>query len=369
VSGDKEKQRAAKEGYAACHSWRAAIFDYLRIDDAMAEYARALDVFRDLGEDYEWDMADILFQRGDLQARADDPQLAWKDLLAASELFRKHDDQGREAECILGVAELLDKVGRRLESKGYYQAAASIAIQQNNRKKGAWILFRYACKLGELHEFEEAKTILNGLLGAGWLQPKQRLDVLKILCLNAKATGQQEELELHTKAAIEIIDGQIAEAKAADERRWLIISKGQMLEDLDEDERAIACFNRGIEAFEAVDDRQGLIECWSHIAEFMGKQKKRSEQREAYEKVLSLIGDDKDYFHLPMTLTMLAQLDIFEQRFEEARKLLDQAEQENKKLRNPAVLLIVHDLRSKLPEGDVEQDKQPTDQKNGHCGP
>lgn len=349
VSGDKEKQRAAKEGYAACHSWRAAIFDYLRIDDALAEYARALDIFRDLGEDYEWDMADILFQRGDLQARADDPQLAGKDLLAASELFRKHGDRAREAECIMGIAELLDKVGHRLESKKYYQAAASIAMQQNNRKKGSWVLFRYACKLGELREFEEEKTILNGLLGAEWLRPKQRLDILKVLCMTAKATGQQQELERHTKAAIEIIDGQIAEAKAADERRWLIISKGQMLLALDEDERSIACFKRGIEAFEAVNDCQGVIECWSQIAQVMGKQKKRGEEREAYEKVLSLIGDDTDSFHRPMALAMLAQLDIFEQRFEEARKLLDQVEQANEKLLNPAVFILVNDLRSKLP--------------------
>lgn len=52
---------------------------------------------------------------------------------------------------------------------------------------------------------------------------------------------------------------------------------------------------------------------------------------------------------IPTTLTMLVQLDIFEQRFDEARKHLDRAEQENEKLINPAVFMIVQDLRSKLP--------------------
>lgn len=349
VSGDQEKQRAAKEGFAACHSWRATTFDHLRLDDAMAEYARALNVFRELGAEYDWDLADILFLRGDLHARADDPQLAGKDLLAAAEMFKKHGDRAREAECVMGIAELLDRVGHRLKSKEYYKAAAEIAMQQNNRKKGAWILFRYACKLGELHEFEEEKLILTGLLDADGLKPSQRLDVLKMLCLSAKATGQQHELELYSKASIEIIDQQIATVTSAGERRRLIISKGHSLEELGEDERAVACFRRGIEAFEAVNDREGIIECWSHIAQVMGKTKKRKEEREAYEKVLCLIGDERDSFHRPMTLSMLAQLDIFDQQFDEARKRLDQAEKDNEKLFNPAVCLIVEDLRSKLP--------------------
>jgi hypothetical protein len=51
----------------------------------------------------------------------------------------------------------------------------------------------------------------------------------------------------------------------------------------------------------------------------MGKAKRRKEEREAYEEVLNLIGDDAELFYLPMTLTMLAQLEILDQRFDEAR--------------------------------------------------
>ena len=154
----------------------------------------------------------------------------------------------------------------------------------------------------------------------------------------------------YSKAALEIIDDQIDKATSPDERRRLIISKGQSLDELEEHDRAVGCFRRGIAAFVAVNDRQGVIECWSHIAQVMGKTKKRKEEREADEKVLNLIGDGEDgSFFLPMTLTMLAQLEIFDKRFDEARKLLDRAERKNEKLLNPMVLFLVQDLRSKLP--------------------
>jgi tetratricopeptide (TPR) repeat protein len=349
LSGDQEKQRTAKLGFANCHSWRASIFDHLRLDDAMAEYARALDIFRGLGEEHEWDVADTLFHRGDLHARADDPQLAAKDLITAAELFKKLGDRLKEAECILGIGELLDKRLRRVESKPYYETAAAIATQQKNQKRAAWFWLRYAMKLLELREFEEAKSIFSTILQADWLTSGQRLDVLKHLCLVTKGTGQEDELERYTKAQLDIIDDQIAGATSANERRRLIISKGQSLEELGEHDRAIACFRRAIEGFEAINDREGIGQCWFNIAGVMRKTDKKKEEREAYEKVISIFGEDSSSFFLPMTRTMLAQLDISEQRFDEARKQLDQAERENEKLLNPAVLLLIADLRSKLP--------------------
>jgi tetratricopeptide (TPR) repeat protein len=349
LSGDQEKQRLAKLGFANCHSWRAAIFDYFQLDDAMTEYARALDIFRGLGEEHEWDVADTLFHRGDLHARADDPQLAAKDFIAGAELFKKLGDRLKKAECILGIGELLDKRLWRRESKPYYEAAATIAMQQKNRKRAAWFWLRYGMKLLELHEFEEAKSIFSTILEADWLTSGQRLDVLKHLCLVTKGTGEKDELERYTKATLDIIDDQIASARSANERRRLIISKGHSLEELGEHERAIACFRRAIEGFEAINDREGIGECWFHIAGVMRETDKKKEEREAYEKVINIFGDNSDSFFVPMSRTMLAQLEISEQNFDEARKHLDQAERENEKLLNPAVLLIITDLRSKLP--------------------
>lgn len=349
LSGDQEKQRAAKLGFANCHSWRASIFDHFRLDDAMAEYARALDIFRGLGEEHEWDVADTLFHRGDLHARADDSQLAAKDLIAAAELFKKLDDRLKEADCMLGIGELLDKRLRRVESKPYYEAAVAIAMQQKNQRRAAWFWLRYAMKLLELREFEEAKSMFSTILQAGWLTSGQRLDVLKHLCLATKATGQKDELERYTKAQLDTIDDQIAGATSADERRKLIISKGQSLEELGEHDRAIACFRRAIEGFEVINDREGIGQCWFNIAGVMRETDKKKEEREAYEKVINIFGDNSNSFFLPMARTMLAQLDISEQRFDEARKQIAQAERENEKLLNPAVLLIITDLRSKLP--------------------
>ena len=56
----------------------------------------------------------------------------------------------------------------------------------------------------------------------------------------------------------------------------------------------------------------------------MWKPKKRKEERQAYEKILLLVGE-----------AMLAQLDMMEELFEEARAGLNLAGVENKHVRNP----------------------------------
>lgn len=349
TAGDDENQRSASEGFAACHSWRAEVLGYVRLDEAIVEYGRAMEVYSKLGENAEWEFADTLHRRGELQARADDAVLAAKDLIVAAKLFEKLGDHLMRARCVSDLAELLDRQGHRVQAKEYFKMAAQIALQQGNPRRAGGFLFRYACKLGELREFDQQKAILAKLLEADWLKPGQRLDILKILCLTAKATGEDDELKEYSDALLEILDDQVNSAKSAEERRRLILSKGHTLEDLEQHERALACYRRGIEACERANDRSGLIESWWCIAQAMGKTKKRKEERQAYEKILSLVGDKNDVFHFPMALTMLAQLDIMEERFEEARARLDRAEQENEHQRNPVVFLLVNDLRAKLP--------------------
>ena len=70
----------------------------------------------------------------------------------------------------------------------------------------------------------------------------------------------------------------------------------------------------------------------------MWKPKKRQEERQAYEKILLLVGE-----------AMLAQLDMMEELFEEARAGLDLTGVENEVQRNPMIFLLVKDLRGKLP--------------------
>jgi len=350
AAGDEGSLRQARDGFAACHSWRAEVYDRTRLDDAMAEYARALELYREMGEDSEWDVADTLFLRGELHARADDPALAGKDLEAAFDLFTKRKDHYMRAKCALAIAELFDQRGLRIESKKYFKGAALIASVQNNPKRAAWFWFRYAGKLGELHEFEEANAIYQKLLAEGWLASGQRLDILRMFCLTAKATGHDEDLERYSGEVLDILDEQITLAKSAGERRRLILSKGHSLQDLEQHDRALACYRRGLEAFEAVKDRDGLIESWWCIAQLMGQTKRRNEEREAYGKILSLVGDHRDTFFLPMTLAMLAQMDITEERFDEARRHLERAERETDEERpNPVVILLLAELRDRLP--------------------
>lgn len=348
ASGDQEQQHTAQHGSAFCHSLRAEVFGHRRIDDAMAEYARAIAGFRQLGREYEWNQANALFERGDLHARADDPELAAKDLFAAAELFKALDDPFMEAKSIMGLAELLDKCGQLTESQPYYEAAAAAVGRLKNQRNSAWIWFRYGLKLITLRDFEQGKAILASLVSKDWLGPSQRLDVFKQLCLVAKVTGNQEELECHSSAALDVIDKQIAVATDAEQRRRLIISKGHCFEELGDPDRAEVCFRRAIHAFESIEDRHGQIECWFNIAQLLAKKKQRKEEREGYEKVLSLIGDDRSSIHRGMALTMLAQLDIAEEQFEHARECLDLAEQANEPF-NPMIPFIVQDLRSKLP--------------------
>ena len=272
AAGDDDSRRLALDGFAACHSWRGEVLDHLHLDDALVEYGRALELYEAM-EDGEWEFADTLFRRGDLQARVDDAVLAGKDLMAAAELFEKLGDHFMRAKCISEIAELLDRQGHRVKSKEYFKAAAQIAARQKNPKKVGGFLFRYACKLGELREFDEQKAIFATLLSADWLTSGQRLDILKMLCLTAKATGQEDEVREYSDALLKILDERIAAARSADVRRRLILSKGHTLEDLGQHDRALACYRRGLEACEAANDREGLIESWWCMAQVMGRTK------------------------------------------------------------------------------------------------
>jgi len=346
--GKVKEQQSAQQGFALCHCWRGKLIGSACVEDAVAEYSRALVIYQELGDEYEWDLADVLLERGKLQT-FDDPQQASKDFYAAKDHFKRLGDRIGEAECFLAVAELLDHVGGRKESEGYYQEAARIAQSKKGSKRAAWFLYRYAAKLGELRKFEKSKSILLALLPLDELSSGQKLDILKILCLTAHADGQKDDLEAYSAEALTVIDGMVSNATSGDERRRLIISKGRFLQDLAQDEQAVACYRRGLKAFETANDRQGQIESWSAIAQMMGSMKNPIEERHAYEMALGLIGDNPDSVHLSMILTMLAQLDISEGKYDDARVCLDRAEHANERVRNPAVVLIASDLRSKLP--------------------
>jgi tetratricopeptide (TPR) repeat protein len=348
ATGKKDLVHSARQGFANCHFSRAKALDHQRFDDAMAEYARAIAQYEELGEDFQWHIADLLYERGELQSRVQEAQGAARDFIEAAERFEMLEDHLGRARCLLELATLLDSRGLRSKSLPLYEDAARIALRNEVLGRGDWMWFRLGCKLIELDRLDDARTVFFKLLSHDRLRPGQRLDIHKMLCMAAKASGDNAALEAHSKVAIELIDEEISRVQSGAERRRLTMTKGQLLGDLDQKDRADQFFRRSMEAFEAVGDRDGVIECWFAIAGLNRAPEKRKEERAAYERVLELVGEDRKSFFRPMSLAMLAQLDIAEDRFEEARSNLDMAEAENRSMNNPAVWILVQDLRTKL---------------------
>jgi len=349
TDGSAKKRRAAQEGYVMCHTWRADVFGHHRPDDAFSEYARAIEALNAVGQDNLWNLADTIHHRGQLHARLGDMKLAAGDYIDAAERFGQLEAHIKQAKCWLNYAELLDQSSHRDKALEYYQLSARIALRQTNSKLAGWVLFRYSHKLMEVRDFHQAALVLQTLLQAPWLKDGQRMDVLKSLCLVAKVSGDEENLKNLSKALVVIIDDQISKATSAQRRRRLIQAKGKSLAELEEYEQAETCYRKGIEAFTVMGDNEGVIECWSSIAEIKRDLKKPAEERKAYETIIRLNGEDGKSFYLPMALVMLAQLDIKEEKFDNARNLLDEAERRNTQPINHMVLMVAQDLRGKLP--------------------
>lgn len=347
AAGDKELLLSARQGFANCHFSRAKILDHLRFDDAMAEYARAIRQYEELGEDFQWDVANMQFERAELQSRTQEAQGAARDFIEAAGRFEALEDRLGQARCALELGTLLDSRGLRSKSLFFYEEAVRLSLSQV-LGRGAWLWFRLGCKLIELGRVEDARAVFFRLLSNERLHPGQRLDIHKMLCTAAKVTDDKEALETHSKAAIDLIDEQISRVQSGIERRRLTMSKGQLFADIEQHERAEQVFRRCIESFEAVGDHEGVIECWFAIAGQNRTPEKRKEERAAFERVLQLVGEDRKSFFRQMSLAMLAQLDIGEDRFDDARRNLDLAEDENKSLNNPVVWILVQELRTKL---------------------
>jgi len=348
ATGAEDLQQSARQGFANCHFSRAKSLDHRRFDDAMAEYARAIKQYEDLGEDFAWDVANMQYERGELQSRCQEAQGAARDFIEAAGRFEALDDHLGQARCVLELATLLDSRGLRSKSLPLYEEAVRISQRQEVRGRGAWLWFRLGCKLIEIGRVDDARAVFSMLLSNDNLRPGQRLDIHKMLCMAAKVSDDKGALETHSQAALDLIDQRIALVQSGTERRRLTMTKGQLLADMGQGERAEQFYRRGVESFEAAGDRDGVIECWFAIAGQNRAPERRAQERAAYERVLSLVGDDRKSLFRPMSLAMLAQLDIGEGRLEAARRNLDLAEEENRALNNPVVWMLVQDLRAKL---------------------
>lgn len=346
--GDVEMQATAKDGFAQCHRWRAELFDHRHPDDALSEWTRSIEIFQSLGEGREWDVAEALLGRADLRARIGERQQAAADLEEAAREFQRIGNTVGLARCYVRAGELLDSMGKRDTAAEPYQQAAAIAATWKNERKASYFYFRHACKLLELKKYEDAEQTLAGLADGGWLEPEIKLTVISQLCLIAHATDAHDELKERTSRALGLIDELIESAVSAERRRSLLIQKGTLLEQVGQHDEALVCFHTAIKRFEAVRDQVGVAECWFQIRGVLHALRDRKGEREAAEKVLTMADDGLSTIFVGLTLVGLAQLNIWEQRFSEARQQLDRAE----KLvpDNPAVAMVAADLRRQLPQ-------------------
>jgi tetratricopeptide (TPR) repeat protein len=176
----------------------------------MAEYARAMRQYEALGEDFEWDIANLQFERGELQSRVQDAQAAARDFIEAANRFEALEDHLGQARCILELATLLDARGLRSKSLPLYEDAVRISSRHELQGRGGWLWFRLGCKLIELDRIDDARTVFFRLLSHDRLRPGQRLDIHKMLCMAAKVSNDKEALETHSKAAIDLIDEELS---------------------------------------------------------------------------------------------------------------------------------------------------------------
>jgi tetratricopeptide (TPR) repeat protein len=348
ASGDKEQQESAKDGFAQCHTWKAEICGYSRPDDALAEWTRALTLYKELGKGWELYTADTFLHRASLRAGLKEVQLSASDLDNAAKIYNELGYTVGLAKCYLQAGELADSIGERVKAADHYKQAASIASTWKNERRASYYYFRYSCKLIELREYEQAEAILVWLAEADWLEREHKLTSIFNLCIVGQATDDEDKLKKWCTIALNLIDEAIDEAVSPEERRSLLLNKGHHYVQLGMYDEALKLYRQAAKRFESANDQEGLVECWFQISSVMQARGDLKGEREASEKVLELGGDRLSPMLASLALVGLAQLNIKEERYSEAHAQLDRAK--DLQPDNPVVRMIENDLRSNLPQ-------------------
>jgi len=347
VSGEEDSTEKANSGYAFCHIVRATLYGYMRSEEALAEYSRAIALYKQMDDSWRFELGRALLERGEMKAMKDELIPGVRDIIDATEIFTALDDHYMVAKCTMACAEILDKQGHRNEAEKYFRSAAQIVSSITNEKKKSWFYFRYAMKLLELGEHDEAKNILLMLLSRNETTDSQKLDVLKTLSDLAMASKNEKELKEYAEYSLLVIEKLIADAQSSKERLRLLFNQGHTLHKLEKYELALETFQRAIRLAESISATYRIPDIWSSIADVYHKMKNPKEERLAYEQVLKLCGDNDSSPQLVTTLTMIAQMEMKEGNFNEARKLLDRAEILCKKMM-PFLMFVINDIRQRI---------------------
>jgi tetratricopeptide (TPR) repeat protein len=359
AEGDEEQRRDARDGLAQCHCFRADVFDHAHPDDALAEWSRALELFRSLGEGWEWWVADTLLRRAGLLMRIGEATSAARDLEDAVSAFRAIENLYGLADCFLKAGELLDRVGRRQDAAGQYLLAAKVASSFENERRASYFHFRYACKLLELKKYEDADAIFTALFESSVLQAEQKLDVIDQMCMLAEVKRDEQQLRERALHTLALTDEILRDAVSPERRRSLLMRKARQLGRLDRTEEALQAYHDAIDRLDPVEDKLAIAECWFQIRGVLQKLGDHAGERDASEKVLAIGGEELSEVLKALTLLSLAQLNIRDQRFAEARAQLDRAIELDPK--NPVLGIVESDLRRKLAQFTPERLRDGTD--------
>jgi tetratricopeptide (TPR) repeat protein len=348
ATGDPKTKESAKDGHAQCHFCLADLMRRTEPENALSEITKAIAIFRELGEDWASSTAAALLFRADLHREVREPRLAAEDLSAAESLFQTIDDITGVAKCHLKAGELMDSVGRRKEAIEQYRNASLIASQLGSEPKAYYFHFRLAGKLMELRKFDDAKQILLTIAGADEITRDQKLDIMCNLCLLAHAANDKDALSEHSSRVFVLIDELLPDVTSDKRRRELLTKKGVHLEICERHEEALQCFRKALDRAQYVGDMEAVADSLYQIRGVMQNIGDKEGEREALEKLLALDEEDAGRLHTSLALLSLAQLNIQDQRFDEAKEQLERAQKLDPD--NPVVALVGNDLRSRLPE-------------------
>ena len=348
ISGVEKDKESASLGYANCHIVRAKCYGYSRPDEALSEYSKAIKIYKELGDKWMFDLALTLLERGDFQSTKRDAVQSINDLLEAGKIFSDLENQYNQAKCALAIAQLLDNVGQRTKSKEYYQYAFTIALQLEDETKIGLFQMRFAMKLLELQEVDEAKSLLNNLLEKEWLSNGQKLDVLERLSDSVRhPEADKNELKHYQNQVLEIVDNMLSESESSKDRLSLLINKGNAYSAMEKFDLAIDLYERSIELAKSISANDRIVDCWAHIAKAHSANENDNKEKQAYEKVLKL---SEDYGTSMQTYTAhisLAQIQMKEKEFASAEEHLNKAEVGVKKIL-PHLMFVINDVKNRL---------------------
>lgn len=346
TAGD-EKRTRVMDGQAQCHCCRADLLRDESPHEAIAQLTSAATIFEALGRRSLWPLADTLLRRAELQTRIRDHQAAFEDLRRAYPLFQRIKSLVGMASSHVAMGELLESAGRRDEAEGQFRAAAMVAEQLGDNQRAAPFFVRWAMKLLEVRKYDDAEQIFAALLNEEWCRKEHRLSLIENLCFVALGKQDTETLKSRSAEAVGLISELIRE-EPVPERRWrLLLSKGSHQEHAGLETEALRTFEEALHRFEDAGNNKKVAESLAKIRELAAKRGDRQLEREVSERILAIGESHAGKMTIAFTLISLAQLNIRDQRFVEAKQQLDLARTVDP--HNPAATLFGNGVRQQLP--------------------